>query len=127
MLNANDQEITKSLYSNITSVELYNKALWDSFTLEACQNGLCYIILPPDNFPNFNFLKPVLKYIGPNRAMQYNNDVYWIQTWDHSGPHQTMVFFIKYNGPSMWHHIVKSHEDAYWPDNLSLFSISCEH
>ena len=24
-------------------------------------------------------------------------------------------------------HMVKSHEEAYWPDNLSLFSVSCEH
>ena len=23
--------------------------------------------------------------------------------------------------------MIKSHEDAYWPDNLSLFTISCEH
>ena len=24
-------------------------------------------------------------------------------------------------------YMVKSHEDAYWPDNLSLFSAICEH
>ena len=23
--------------------------------------------------------------------------------------------------------MVKSHEDAYWPDNLSLFTVNCEH
>ena len=23
--------------------------------------------------------------------------------------------------------MVKSHEDPYWPDSLSLFSVSCEH
>ena len=24
-------------------------------------------------------------------------------------------------------HMVKFHEDAYWPENLSLFAVSCEH
>ena len=24
-------------------------------------------------------------------------------------------------------YMVKSHEDAYWPDNLSLFTVNCEH
>ena len=23
--------------------------------------------------------------------------------------------------------MVKSHEDPYWPDNLSLFTVNCEH
>ena len=24
-------------------------------------------------------------------------------------------------------YMVESHEDAYWPDNLSLFTVNCEH
>ena len=24
-------------------------------------------------------------------------------------------------------YMIKSHEDAYWPDNLSLFTVNCEH
>ena len=28
---------------------------------------------------------------------------------------------------SIQDHMVKSHEDPYWPDNLSLFNVNCEH
>ena len=54
-----------------------------------------------------------------------------------SSNHQTsvtIVFFlrggnIQANDPEFdrHKHMVKSHEDAYWPENLSLFTFSCEH